>query len=1150
MQPSKDIMTTSSLTGRGLRTLSAGLTALMGFLLLIPRTAQAQADGAASGSPEQDAQSLESSQPVESSVAGRQIRYYALLLAADQFVRLTVEQEIDEDVGVFVTVFAPDGSRLHEASGPFMLKFGVWFVATSSGQYRLGVQLVQDLGVVPRRYKLTIDELHEASDRDRARFRASRALSEANRLTESYRQEVMAASTASGVGAEGDALNFQASTWKRAAPKCQEAISLFRAANDHFGEASALMSLAPPYQTMPEEYYREGIDALNHARPIWQSLADQRMEASTLQTMGMLLIIVGKDQEALGPLSESQDLWQALADRRHEVEAWGLLATVSAQLGEPQKALEFHDRAVTICRAEGLRDEESDILVQMGQLYEDWGDFERALDRYYQALNVARAADKRGQEARILEVIAHAYGLAGDPDRPLDNLNQALAIAREIKDQFRETLLTRDFGNFYLDQGEYDKALEHLNQPLAFYRANRCCTTGQAVILRSIGIAYSKKGERQKALEALNGALSVLAFKHSSIAAGIREEIASVYLSSGNSQKALEILNQNLADSRAAHDALGEALALAGMARTERAMGKLPEAQSHIEASLNISESLRSRITGAEIRASYFAAVRKHYELYIELLMQRHSEQPNQGFDSLALRASEMARARSLLDMLAEGRVDIRKGVDPKLLKKEQALEERLNARAERQIKLLSDPRSQPQADEIATEIRGITAEYEEVKALIRAGSPAYAALTQPAPPSLQDIQNQLLDSDSLLLEYALGEDRSFLWAVTRETMASFTLPKRSEIEAAARSVYELLTARNRRPKGETQQRRVVRLAQAERDYPAAASHLTQILLGPVANLMGTKRLLVVSDGVLQYIPFAAMPDPALTAGTKDGIQPLIVRHEIISLPSASVLAVTRSQIAGRVPAPKLVAVLADPVFDREDPRVQARENAPAETAKDARPSSIGLERSIAEVGLTEAGARIPRLPFSRREAEAIATLSPAGQKLEAIDFEASRATATSHELAQYRILHFATHGLLNSETPELSGLVFSLVDRQGRPQNGFLRLHEVYNLDLPADLVVLSACQTGLGKDIKGEGLVGLTRGFMYAGAARVVASLWKVDDAATAELMSRFYKHMLTEGARPAAALRAAQVEVLHHKRWEFPYYWAAFGLQGEWK
>jgi CHAT domain-containing protein len=175
---------------------------------------------------------------------------------------------------------------------------------------------------------------------------------------------------------------------------------------------------------------------------------------------------------------------------------------------------------------------------------------------------------------------------------------------------------------------------------------------------------------------------------------------------------------------------------------------------------------------------------------------------------------------------------------------------------------------------------------------------------------------------------------------------------------------------------------------------------------------------------------------------------------------------------------------------------------------------------------------------------------APRNESLEAVDFRASRATATSAALAQYRIVHFATHGVLDSENPALSGIILSLVDPHGKPQDGFLRLFEIYNLHLSADLVVLSACQTALGKEIQGEGLVGLTRGFIYAGAERIMASLWEVDDVATAELMSRFYQGMLKEGLRPSAALQKAEKEMWQQKRWKDPYYWGAFTLQGEWK
>ena len=262
-----------------------------------------------------------------------------------------------------------------------------------------------------------------------------------------------------------------------------------------------------------------------------------------------------------------------------------------------------------------------------------------------------------------------------------------------------------------------------------------------------------------------------------------------------------------------------------------------------------------------------------------------------------------------------------------------------------------------------------------------------------------------------------------------------------------------------------------------------------------------------------------------------------------------------RQELNGRQPASKTIAVLADPVFDAADDRIKragssSRSEASSSASTAERGLTIKVQQAAVETNVATTGFIIPRLPGTKQEAEKILALVPPGERKQAIDFAASKATATSGELGQYRLVHFATHGFLDSLNPKLSGIVLSLVDERGAPQDGFLRAHEIYNLKLPADLVVLSACQTGLGKEIRGEGLVGLTRGFMYAGAARVVVSLWSVDDEATSELMTRFYSRMLKEGLPPASALRAAQIEILKQPRWQTPYYWAAFVLQGEWK
>jgi CHAT domain-containing protein len=325
----------------------------------------------------------------------------------------------------------------------------------------------------------------------------------------------------------------------------------------------------------------------------------------------------------------------------------------------------------------------------------------------------------------------------------------------------------------------------------------------------------------------------------------------------------------------------------------------------------------------------------------------------------------------------------------------------------------------------------------------------------------------------------------------------------------------------------------------ADAEYSKAAASLSQMLLGPAAAELKNKRLLIVSEGVLQYVPFAGLPDPTATDS-----RPLIVAHEVVNAPSASVVALLRQETANRKPARRALAVLADPVFSNDDPRVSAARA--GHVLPDEKTPATDALRSANEAGLGD----LKRLRFTRLEADEIARLAADDPKLKAVDFQATRKLATSAEIGEYRIVHFATHGLINNRHPELSGIVLSLIDEKGEPQNGFLRLYDLYNLKLSADLVVLSACQTALGKEIRGEGLVGLTRGFMYAGAPRVIASLWQIDDRASAEFMKRFYQGMLGEKLRPAAALRAAQVSMQNDKRWHAPHYWAAFTLQGEWR
>jgi CHAT domain-containing protein len=705
---------------------------------------------------------------------------------------------------------------------------------------------------------------------------------------------------------------------------------------------------------------------------------------------------------------------------------------------------------------------------------------------------------------------------------------------REIGYTYGIAMIFSNIGVNYAQLKNYRKALEMHLEALAL-RPEKDDREGRGSTFSNIAFCYAKLCEKQKALEHYTQALALHRSTGSQLSLAKTLKNFGVFLrGEGQTVKALEYLNESLAIARAIGEQTVAANTLSELAKLEFDRGNLVEARKLNEQAIATIESVRTNLKSHQLRTSFLASVRKYYEFDVEVLMQMHQQRPSEGLAEAALQVSEKSRARSLLELLREARAEIKQGIDPSLTERESYLRRKIAEKAEQQTRLLSKKYTEEQASALSKEIEALTTEYDQVQTRIRQASPRYAALIEPAPIGVEAIQKQLLDADTLLLEFALGEQKSFVWAVTPDSVKSFELPGRAQIEQEAKRFYQLLTQRGVNVSNETLAQRKERLNHADAEYPAVAANLSRMLLGPLAAELKQKRLVIVGEGVLQYLPFAALPSPA-------GSQPLIVDHEIVTLPSASVLAVLREEFANRKPASKAVAVLADPVFSATDSRLTGKSSAAELSAV-----SFDAQRSAEESGL----GGLVRLRFSRQEADEIARLAGDKRNLKALDFSANRSVVTDARLSDYRIVHFATHGLINNQHPDLSGIVLSLVDEQGRPQNGFLRLYDLYNLKLNADLVVLSACQTALGKEIKGEGLVGLTRGFMYAGAPRVVASFWSIDDRATADIMRRFYEAMLKDGLPPAAALRAAQVSMLNDKRWQSPHFWAAFTLQGEWR
>ncbi|HKO99941.1 MAG TPA: CHAT domain-containing tetratricopeptide repeat protein [Pyrinomonadaceae bacterium] len=955
-----------------------------------------------------------------------------------------------------------------------------------------------------------------------------------------------------------------------------------------------------------DQAQREGdlsraLKAFSRAKDVAEGVKDNEALAEALSRMGNVLRLQGNYDEALKHLQASIALSEAKGDKQRLAPALNTAGIIYQGQGEMARALDYYQKSLALSEAVGDKVEIARSLNNLGAYYRNISELNDALSYYRRALAINEELGNKPVTAMVLGNIGNVHMAQGEFSDSLEFFQRSLKLRQEMKDERGIANILNFLGINYRALGDEAQALDHFQQSLALQERfkNRY---GVAFALEYIGISsLNWKNDKSEAVSRFQKSLEIyesLKDKHGMARVGIW--LGRVYHAQGDHNQALGFYQKGLALYLETGDKAGtidvlisisdayrgqgdptkalteakRATALAKQILVQRfiadahvaegkayqALGQSESAREAYAAAIAAVELSRSRIAGNSTRASYFTTVREPYELYVDVLMSMHKERPTGGFDLLAFQMSERGRARSLLEALSEARADIRQGVDPTLLKLEQGLHQQLNTAGDKQSRLLSGKHSAEEVSLVEKQIAALTSEFQEVQAQITKRSPRYAALTQPVPLSVRQIQTEVLDSETMLLEYALGQEKSYLWALTSNSVVSFELPKRAEIETSIRRVVELLS----------NGRRWTTSSEIDSEYKTAASRLSQTLLPhQLMSSIKVKRLVIVGDGALQYLPFGALPSSKANAQTSKAKKeiagnksPLIADFEIVTLPSASVLKVLRTENSSRPRGQKSVAVLADPVFEETDQRISAVADRPSGSqVSSLPPAKIAGSRALLErafrVDTSADGEsakgdtqRITRLPFTRFEADGVLASAPPDQSLKATDFRANRETATSPELAKHRYVHFATHGILNSEHPELSGLVLSLVNEQGQPVNGFLRLHDIYNLNLPADLVVLSACQTGLGKEIRGEGLIGLTRGFMYAGSPRVVASLWKVDDAATAELMKRFYRGMLKDKLAPAAALRVAKVEMWKQKRWNAPFYWAAFELQGEWK
>lgn len=955
--------------------------------------------------------------------------------------------------------------------------------------------------------------------------------------------------------------------------KFTESLGLWEKLNDDRHQAETLKRLSEI--AFISDKGNDGIDLAKKSLVFFEKLDDKPKIAETLNNIGGLLDHIGSSRESFPYLLKSLAIFEELKAIKQQAVTLNTIGLAYSNIGEMQNALTFLNRSLI------LRRESKDILgevrtlINIGTIYDDTGEKRKGSEYYAQGLLLAKEAKDFRLQGVALNNLGYVFNHLGEYQKSLDYYQEAIELRRKSGDKRGEATTLTNIGTIYSTMGEHEKALDLTLQSLKIYQ-DAGLRRNEARSFNSLGSLHSKMEKPEAAIQYFEKALAIyqeIGDKEGQ-ASSLRN-IGSIFSDRNQLAESFKFLQEGLklAEEASDHETICDILLVLAQTYSKandntnaekhfaRALqmqreGELKEdlmqtlfhyavfdeknenreqAIAKMQEVIEILEDIRNSITLQSFRSTFLSTTQNFYDFYIELLIKSHFNEPNKGFDELAFKISEKARARSLLDSLGESQTDIRANISPELLEEEEILRQMINAKDSQRIMAINQKQKE-KAKEFEKELDETLQKYRLVQTRIRQQSPQFASLTQPEQLEIKQIQSEMLDEDSVLLEYVLGKEKSFVFVISKNSFEIVELSESKIIEDLTRKAVENLKARGYEIENENLSTRTARIKKADELANANLKELGEILIKPIASKIEDKRLLIVPSDVLQYLPFAALP---ANSGSKNNF--LIETNEIVYLPSASVLPFLQQNKSRSKNIKTSVGILADPVFTADDVRLKQLKNPSIN-------NTVMVEGQV--VSSLKLRSDFSRLRFTRSEAEAISSFIEDEEKFVALDFAANLKTIHNENLQQSRIVHLATHGIINSQFPELSGLVLSLVDENGKSQDGILRLYEIYNLQLEADLVVLSACETALGKEIKGEGIIGLTRGFMYVGVPSVVASLWRVEDRATADLMKRFYQRMLVEKLPPSKALRESQISMIGEKTSAHPFFWAGFTLQGDWR
>lgn len=1060
-----------------------------------------------------DPSALRPGAPVVREIGGRESHTYRLTLEPGQYVQLRVDQP---GVDVAAKFVAPGGKEIPFFDDPRRLEEPdrLALMTAEAGEHRLVI--AARAPAAPRgRYRVVLRELSRAEQETRERLDAEAAYEEGRRtLVEKESEEIRLKrldffnkalrlwEKTGDLPGQVDALSQIAEVYsalgddKKAIPLGERALPLSQRAEYTEGEARTWQALGNAFAHKSENWPK-ALETYKQALELWKNLGDTDRQGSVLQSMSVVLWRQRQFDQALDHAQRARRLHHAAGNLSGEANALVTWGRIQLDQGDTAQALENLQEALSLSRRALNEDVEAQALFNLARLYMLRGEYEAALRAFKEvkAINVRLGA--RYNLGFIHQALGSVYFNLGQPEKALAEYGQGLQISRKDDNVDLQARLLTNIGWIHQARGDLQKALGFYDQSLSLLESASDQT------LHNSGVAHTAIGQPEKGISFLERALKLREDRgERSAQTATRLELGTAYQKLCKPRRAADYFRSSFELAERIGNTGLQAEGLLRWAMLDRDEGHLEAALERIKRSLKIIESVRSRVVSDSLRTSFFASKREYYDFYLDLLMRLEELHPGK-YQGEAFEASERARARSLLDLIAEGKIVVTEGIPAELKDREIELTARLSILQEVLGSKQVTTGNPQEAVALKERLSQAQDEMENFESEIRSRYSHYAEVRYPAPLRLQEIQ-RLLDNRTALLQYFIGQDRAFLFVVTRDRLESYKLPPPDEIARRVAAVHQVLQKRSLR---------------SLRPYQEAASRLYATLVAPAeATLARKPSLLIAPDGPLYVLPFEALlTDGANRSRSFQELSYLLRRHAISYVPSASVLEELRQPRATAPrPAPISFLAFADPVYGAESKGAVVRG------------ASLGPKRG-----------KLEQLPASRAEVQKIASLYPEKQVQLYLGEAATEKNIKGNRLLEGATqVHFATHASVNPEHPELSGLELT---------DGTLQVMEIFNLRLSADLLTLSACETGLGQQVTGEGMIGLTRAFFYAGARSLLVSLWPVLDRSTPDLMVHFYEN-LKRSEQKAEALQHAKLAMIESEDYSHPYYWAPFILAGD--